>query len=217
MIIPARWKVLKSWEEGERGWVFTWPLLFPGGGGRGVIYVVAERSPLFCRLLLIFPEYHKTWLPFTQLQCVSGRGFLIRRNTAAQPSLFPWIGVSGCFSLPFTLLTVMNVLFSWNGQNLDPQMGPKWPWWHCRDSFRGKNSHLSEQGLQNIWHKDMIVSCIRNINAPYLWFGGMKKEETNLTCGECITLRFSLFFLHVVPQLGAQERQVTSEVNVCKG
>lgn len=66
----------------------------------------------------------------------------------------------------------MNVLFSWNGQNLDPQMGPKWPWWHCRDSFRGKNSHLSEQGLQNIWHKDMIVSCIRNINAPYLWFWG---------------------------------------------
>lgn len=57
-------------------------------------------------------------LAFTQPKCVSGKGFLIHRNTAAQPSLFPWIGISDYLSLPFMFLTLMNFLFSWNGQKL---------------------------------------------------------------------------------------------------
>lgn len=37
-----------------------WPLHLPRSGGKGIIYVVADRSPDFCRLLLIFPKHHKT-------------------------------------------------------------------------------------------------------------------------------------------------------------
>lgn len=59
-------------------------------------------------------------LAFTQLHCVSRKGFLIHGNMAAQPSHFPWLGTSGYLSLPFLLLTVVNFLFSWNGQKLDP-------------------------------------------------------------------------------------------------
>lgn len=109
-------------------------------------------------------------LAFTQLRHVGGKGFLIHRNTAAQPSLLPWVGISDYLSLPFMLLTVMN-LFSWNGQNLGPQMGSKCPWLHCRDSFYGKEPP-SWQGLQHIGHKYMILSCIRHIHALYLWFWG---------------------------------------------
>lgn len=109
-------------------------------------------------------------LAFTQLHCVSRKGFLIHGNTAAQPSHFPWLVTSGYLSLPFLLLTVVNFLFSWNGQKLDTWesgLGGNCP---CRDSFNGKNPHLPEQGWQHIWHKYIIVSCIRHINALYLWF-----------------------------------------------
>lgn len=37
-----------------------WPLHLPRSGGREINYVVADRFPDFCRLLLIFPKHHKT-------------------------------------------------------------------------------------------------------------------------------------------------------------
>ena len=152
-------------------------------------------------------------LAFTQLQCVSGKGFLMHRSTAAQPSLLLWTGVSDCLSLAFMLLTVMNFLFSWNGQNLDPQMGSKRPWWHCRDSFYGKGPPSWARFAS---YCAQICNCFlyqaHKCSLPVILGGRGRRRHTLLV--ERVVL--SGFSLRGVPWLRAQGRQVTSVVGVHK-
>lgn len=120
-------------------------------------------------------------LAFTQLRRVGGKGFLIHRNTAAQPSRLPRVGVSDYLSLPFMLLTVMN-LFSWNGQNLGPQMGSEWPWLHCRGSFLWKRTTFLNKVCNTLGTDTWFFLVSGTYMLCVCDFGGMWKEETNPSC-----------------------------------
>lgn len=128
-------------------------------------------------------------LAFTQLQRVGGKGFLIHRNTAAQPSRLPRVGVSDYLSLPFMLLTVMN-LFSWNGQNLGPQMGSEWPWLHCRGSFLWKRTTFLNKVCNTLGTDTWFFLVSGTYMLCVCDFGGMWKEETNPSCGERVAFPF---------------------------
>lgn len=117
-------------------------------------------------------------MTFTGLQCVSGKGFLICRNTASQSSLLPsrcvldYLSLPSCFLESLTSPSTKTAII-WVSGNMALVA--------LQSQFLEKNMHLRK----HIKHK--CVFCIRRINALYMWFcEDAERGKTDASCEEHI-------------------------------